>query len=266
MIATATAFLRRDFKIAWSYRVPFIPALLGVTASLITFRFISKLVRGSDALEATATTDFFSFVVVGMVAAHVLQRAMTAPPQQARLEQVQGTLEVLASKPLTPATLALGWSTWPLVEGITIALAMLAIGTGLGVQLHAQGLLVAIPVLAVSGIVFASMGVAVSALVLVFQRGAFVTRWIVAAMAFVGGVLFPVALLPRWAQMAAEASPLTHSLRALRGALLGTASTASVLSELAVLGGFAVICVPSAALILKVALGRARTTGTIGTY
>jgi ABC-type polysaccharide/polyol phosphate export permease len=264
-LSTAGAFCARDFKIAWSYRVPFVPALMGVTASLVTFRFVSRLVQGADALDAT-TADFFSFVVVGMVAAHVLQRAMTAPPTQVRLEQVQGTLEVLASRPLSPAALALGWTAWPLAEGLTIALGMLGIGVALGVKLNVAGLLVAVPVLVLSGLVFAAIGVAVSALVLVFQRGTSWTRWIVAAMGFVGGVLFPVSLLPRWAQVAAEASPLTHTLRALRGSLLGTAPGGTVLTEVAVLGVFAIIAVPCALLILTAALRRARTSGTIGTY
>lgn len=264
MLATAAAFWERDLRIAWSYRIPFIPALIAGSVSLITFRFIAKLVGSAEAIQQTG--DFFSFVVVGMVAAHILQRAMTAPPTAARLEQVQGTLEVLATRPLTPAELALGWSAFPLVEGITIALAMLGIGALLGVQLTAGGFLAAIPVLALSGVIFASMGVIVSAVVLVFQRGSSLTRWMVAGMGFLSGVLFPVSLLPRWAAVLAELSPMTHTLRALRASLLAGAPMSEVAGELALLGAIGAAIVPLAIAILALGLRRARATGAIATY
>jgi ABC-type polysaccharide/polyol phosphate export permease len=219
---TAVLFAGRDLRIARSYRFPFIMTILGTVMSLITFRFIAELVGDASAIKATG--DYFAFVVVGMVMAQVLERTLSGPGGSVRQEQVQGTLEVLATKPMSIASLAAGWSGYPIMESL------------------------------------------VSAFVLVFQQAGAITRWLSAGLALISGVFFPITLFPRAVQLLAEASPLTHALRALRGTLLEGAGIEAVAGSLLTLVATGLVLLPVAIAAVGVALGRARQRGTLGTY
>lgn len=261
---SAVLFAGRDFRVARSYRFPFIMTVLGAGMSLVTFRFIAEMVGDASAIEATG--DYFAFVVVGMVMAQVLDRTLAGPGGAVRQEQVQGTLEVLAAKPLSPAALAAGWSSYPVIESLVSAIVMLAIAVPLGFSVSDPNLLIAVPVMIVAALVFAAIGTLAAAFVLVFQQAGAITRWLSAGLALISGVFFPISLFPRAVQMLAEVSPLTHTLRALRGTLLEGASAGDVAGSLLALGISALVVAPVAVAAVGLALGRARKRGTIGTY
>lgn len=261
---TAVLFAGRDLRIARSYRFPFIMTILGTVMSLITFRFIAELVGDASAIKATG--DYFAFVVVGMVMAQVLERTLSGPGGSVRQEQVQGTLEVLATKPMSIASLAAGWSGYPIMESLVSAVAMMAIAVPLGFTARDPNLLVAIPTIVIAAVVFSAIGLLAAAFVLVFQQAGAITRWLSAGLALISGVFFPITLFPRAVQLLAEASPLTHALRALRGTLLEGAGIEAVAGSLLTLVATGLVLLPVAIAAVGVALGRARQRGTLGTY
>lgn len=263
-LAAAAAFARRDFAIARSYRLPFVMGILGSAMSLITFRFIAELVGDAEAIRATG--DYFAFVVVGMMMAQVLEATLSAPAKAARQEQVQGTLEVLATQPMRASAWAAAWGSYPILNALVMGGALLLLAWPLGLRLHDPNWLIAVPAIALSAAIFAGLGLLAAAVVLVLQQSAGMTRWMGAAMALISGVFFPVSLLPAWVQTLAQASPMTHSLRAVRGSLLAGQDAAALAGDLLALAAFAIVLLPSAILVLGVALRRARAKGTIATY
>lgn len=260
----ALLFAGRDLRIARSYRFPFLMTIAGTVMSLITFRFIAELV--GDAAAVRETGDYFAFVVVGMVVAQVLDRTISGPSAAVRQEQVQGTLEVLTTQPVSPATLASGWTAYPLLEGMVTAIAMLLIAFPLGLRLQGPDVLAAIPALFLSAVTFAAIGVLAAAFVVVFQQAGQLTRWLSAMMALISGVFFPVSLFPGWVQGLATLSPMTHALRALRASLLQGRGITAIGDELLALLAAALILVPLAIGALTLALDRARRKGTLSSY
>lgn len=262
-VAAVLLFGGRDLRIARSYRVPFVVGILSSFVSLVTFRFISTLVGDSSALR---NVDYFSFVVVGMFLVGTLDAALTAPASSVRSEQVQGTLEVLATKPMTPGALAAGWTAYPVLESLVTGVGMMLIAGLMGLRLNAPAIDAALMSVALSALVFSALGSIVAAFVLAFQQGGFLTRWLTAGLAMISGAYFPLTLMPGWIQAISWLSPMRHAMDAMRGSLLDGKGFAELTGPLLALAVSAIVLVPASRGLLGMAMRRARARGTISTY
>src|SRR5512142_1753328 len=99
------AVAAKDFRIARSYRLGFALTIFGFFWSLVSFRFLSKLVNVGQ--FAGDPTSYFRFVVVRVVLTSVLHAAASSAANAARSDQVQGTLEYLATQPVSRLALGL---------------------------------------------------------------------------------------------------------------------------------------------------------------
>jgi len=120
-------------------------------------------------------------------------------------------------------------------------------------------------VVALIGLVsmFAGLGVALAALTMVFKRGNTMTTLVVSVLAVLGGVYFPVSLLPQPFRWLADILPFTWGLDVLRQALLfGKIDV----PRLAGMLGAAVIAVPAALVLFWLAVDYARRKGSLTQY
>lgn len=262
-MSAALAFMRRDFRVARSYKVAFAMTIASTVMSLVTFRFISKLVSADAALKIG---DYFTFALVGLVVAQVLEGMLNAPASAVRQEQVQGTLEVLATAPLRTSSLAAGWIAFPMAQSLVTGMIMLTIGSAFGLHFTNPNWAAAVPLLVLTACAFAGLGLIASGAVLVIQQSASLTAWIAAGLSLISGVLFPLHLFPRWVQDLAWFSPMTHALSALRGALLHGQSFRTLGADFAGLLLAAGLLLPLGVASVSLGLRRARRRGTIVTY
>jgi ABC-2 type transport system permease protein len=84
------------------------------------------------------------------------------------------------------------------------------------------------------------MGLVFSALGLILKRSNDLANLISPFTFLLGGVYYPVALLPDWLRYPARALPLGYGMQAMASAALAHASIAQVASQLIPLAGFAV--------------------------
>lgn len=257
------AFADKDFRLARSYRFAFFASLGTIFWTLLTFRFISELVRPSF---NTNDADYFGFVVVGIALASVLQSSATAASGAARQDQLQGTLEVLVTQPVSKTALGLGWCAYPTMQALVSGVLTLLISVPLGFHLPNPDFGAAILVLALSALVFTSVGLLGAAIVLALQQGSQVINLVLSSMGFLAGALFPVEVMPGWLQALARLSPLTYSLRALRGAILSGRDVVALRVDLLLLAGFAAVLLPLSVLALTQSFNYARARGTLGRY
>ena len=264
-LVAALSFGGRDFRIARSYRAAFIMSIASMFMSLVTFRFIARLVGDAPALQGAG--DYFGFVVVGMAMAQVLEGAVSAPASAVRSEQMQGTLEALATTPMSAAALAAGWVSYPVIQGVFTGMVMLSLAGPMGLRLSADPVwTVAAVALVLSALAFAGLGILGAAVVLAIQQSAGVTRWVTGGLALVSGVFFPLELFPGWARALSQASPLTHSLRALRGSLLAGQGWQAMAGDLAALAACAAVLLPLSVGAVALGLRYARRKGSLATY
>lgn len=261
------AFLRRDFLEALTYRFTFVSSLFGIFLSSATFYFVSRLVPpGAPSLEPFGG-DFFAFAVVGVAFSSLLGIFQEGLPSVIRGAQVTGTLEALLVTRTSVPTVLLGSSLYSLLfqvlrTGLHIGLAVAVFGLELG-RVNVPGLL---SVLFLTALCFLSIGVLSASFILVYKSGN-PFGWIFGGVSgLLGGVVFPVSLLPDWIRWVSALLPVTHALNGTRKSLLASAALADILPSIAALAMFDAVLLPLSLIAFRLALRKAKKDGTLTHY
>lgn len=261
--AGALAVMRRDFRIALSYRFRFFGGILTAFFSLTLFYYVSRLVR----VEQFSSPDaYYGFVVAGLVILQVLQSTLMTPSTTVRTELVAGTFERLVVSPYGAVRAVAASMIFPFVYALAMSVVMLAFAAivfGLPVEWPTAPL--AIPVFALGALAFAPFGLLLVSAVLVWKQttGA---AWVMAGITLIAGFYFPVSLLPDWIEWASDVQPFTPAVDLLRHLLIGIPLDGSAWLEAAKLAGFAAVLLPLGGGLLVAAVRTARRRGTILEY
>jgi ABC-2 type transport system permease protein len=261
------AFLKRDFLDAASYKLSFLYSLIGVFFSSATFFFISKLIApGSMSLSAYGG-DYFSFAMIGIAFSGLLGIFQEGLPSVIRNAQVSGTLEALLVTPTSIQTILFGSSLYSIVfaflrTAIHLIMGVFIFGMSFG-RIQWPALFF---VLALTTVCFISLGILSASFILVFKMGNPVSWLFGSVQGLLGGMLFPVSILPSWMGWAAKFLPVTHALEGLRLSLLGSATFADVLPSLMALAAFDIVLTPLGLWLFRIALRKARRDGTLSHY
>ncbi len=260
----ARAMAVKDLRVALTYRISFVTSIVTSLYGLILFHFISRVV-GAGAVVGTPD-EYFRFIVVGYAVTNVLRASTASAAVNARRDQVEGTLEILATQPVPLLSLGLGWSAWPVVESLAEAVVMLALAIPLGFGAADPEWISVIVALCLSALCFVGIGFIGAASVVAFQQGGGITGFAAAGMTLLSGAFFPLSVLPGWLHALAYASPLTYSLRALRGAIIDGRSVPQLWDALLPLAAFAVVLLPLGVLALSAGLRHARAGGLLSRF
>jgi ABC-2 type transport system permease protein len=261
-IVAATA--QKDFRTAVSYRVGFITSVIAAFWGLFAFRFVSKLVNSGQ--FSGDSTSYFKYTVVGLLFASILEPTAVGTSVSARNEQVQGTLEYLASQPVRRIYLGLSWSAYGLIQSILVAIVIVLLTIPIGFGVSHVNVAVVVAVILLTIVIFSAIGNFGAAVVILLQQGVPLVAGLLSILGVVSGTLFPISEFPPWLQTVAHLSPLTYALEALRSALLSQQPATSYTTDLLVLLGFAVVLVPLSAFGLERAFRVAQRRGTLSTF
>jgi len=257
------AFLRRDLRIAASYKLGFVFMAVGGLVTLTVFHFIAKMVGDAPVLVGRYGTGYFSFALMGVVVASSLRALQTSFAARLRETQTDGSLEVLLSAPLSTFGVVTGLAAYPIVNGLVRAASLLALGAlFFDARLNVNPLAFACVFVLAMG-AFAALGLLSAAFVLVFKRGDPFTFALDTATYLLAGVVYPVEVLPPVLQFASKLLPATYALEGLRAAGLKGASLSQVLPSLGALALFCALLWPLAALALALARRHVERTGTL---
>ncbi len=257
------AFIRRDWKIARSYRLQFMLDVCAVPLTLGMFYFLSRLIDGGRLpSDADLSQGYFAFAAVGLAVLRMAQTALNSFSSRLRTEQTTGTFETLLSSPVSPSVVALGSAAFDLLRAtvggsVTVLVAML-----FGLRLHVgAGMLLSVVVgLPALIATFAAVGVVVAAFAVVFKQVTALLGMVTAVLALLAGVYFPVGILPGPLETLANLLPFTWGIDVLRAGLLRGELAAG---RLALLVGFAVVALPLALALFGRAVDFARRRGTL---
>jgi len=257
------AVVRRDFHIFLSYRTRLVSQILTSVFSLTLFYYVSRLVH----VDGFTTPDrYFGFVVVGIALVGVLYSCF-AVSETIRQELVAGTFERLLLSPFGGVRGAVATAIFPLLYSFVLSTITLGLGAIIfGLQLHWSTVPLALPALILALLAFLPFGLFFSALTIATKQANVGATWVIALLSIVGGLYFPVALLPGWAQLAAEVQPFTPATELLRHLLVDAPMETSVGLALAKIVGFAEILVPLSLFALYRAIRLGQHRGTIIEY
>jgi len=257
------AVMRRDLHVYLSYRTRLVSQLLTALFSLTLFYYVSRLVHVSG-FDSHST--YFGFVVVGISLISVLYSCFSIP-ELVRQELVAGTFDRLLLSPFGAIRSVIAMSLFPMAFSFLVAALTLTLGCVIyGLQLHWSTVPLAIPVMFLVLLAFLPFGILFAALTVVVKQGSVGTSWVIALLSIVGGLYFPVSLLPGWVQALAKLQPFTAATDLLRHLLVNSSLGETPQTSLLKLAGFAAVLLPLSILILERAIRLGQRRGTIIEY
>lgn len=262
------AFLKKDLLVALSYRLAFLLGLVSMVVSLFMLYYIGRTFSGALSPHlARYGGEYFPYVLVGMAVSSFVTVGLGALARQVRSAQVEGTLEALLSTPTSIYTVLVGSCLWSFVSALGDAVLILGGGTLLlGLEYPLASGAIALLVLGLTFTAFLTVGMLSAAFVMIFKRGDPIQFVFGTSSFFLGGVLFPVEVLPGSFQYASRFLPITHAVRAVRELLLARAGIAQVMPLVANLLVFIAVLGPASILFFRYAVRRAKRDGSLVQY
>lgn len=264
----ALAFLRRDWRIQLSYRTAFALQLLGVLFNLLLFYFLSALIGDAAApYLVDYGGDYFAFVLIGLAFAGYFGVGLRSFASNLREAQTTGTLEAMLLTPTRLSTVILSSSLYDYGLVTFQVVAYLVFGATLfGVRFNGNWP-AALLILALTIVAMTSIGIIAASFIMVLKRGDPVTWLFGNALQLLGGVYYPIGVLPGWLQAPARLLPITYALGAMRKALLNGASIRELLwPDLGALFLSCLVLVPLSLLSFRAAVHRAKVDGSLAHY
>ncbi len=264
----AWAFLRRDALAEASYRLAFFLLFFGVFFSVTVFYFVARLFEGSMLpYLAPYGGDYFSFVLIGIAFSSYFGVGLATFSSSLRTAQTTGTLEAMLASPTPVSAIILCSSIWSYLMTTLRVLVYLLVGVlFLGVDLGRGNYGVALLILLLTIISLSELGVLAASFIMVVKRGNPVT-WIASSLFnLLGGVYYPIAVLPSWLRLLARLLPVTYSLEAMRLALLQGSSLRELWPEVLALGAFSLLLGPVSLWAFRLAVRRAKRDGSLTHY
>jgi ABC-2 type transport system permease protein len=247
------AFVRRDFLVAWSYRLPFVGDWIGLGVQAFMFYFVGLMVDPSKLPSfGGQPTTYMEFVAVGIAISAFITLALGRVAVGMQQEQFAGTLESLLMTPTSPATVQLGSVVYDLIYiplRTAAFLVVIAVAFGLDFIPFVWGL-----------------GVASAGATLTFRRGSGIVGLGSTILVLFSGAYYPLDVLPQWVASLAELNPITIAVDGMREPLLGGTGWEGVGRAVAILLPLSVVSLALGAAAFRAALRRERRQGTLGLY
>ncbi len=262
------AFVKRDFLSDVSYRFAFFFNLASILFSVLTFFFIAKLFSHSvNPYLNEYGGRYFPFVLIGIAFSGYLTAGLRGFSDALRNEQLIGTLEMILLTPTRLSTMLISQTLWKFLQATLNIFLYLIIGVlFLQVNIEMRGLFAALIILVLTVTSSGSLGIIAAAFIMIFKKGDPITWLFITASSLLGGVFYPVAVLPEFLQKLAVLLPITHSLKGLRGALLAGRSFDDLSLHIGMLALFSIIFIPVGIVTFAYAVKRAKREGTLVYY
>ena len=262
------AFFLRDFAIESSYRSAFVfqfgETLFGVASCFYLSHFVE-----SAQLDRSVPYghSYFAFVLVGIAFFDYMSVSLNAFDEGIIQARKNGTLEALLVTDTSLPVILASSAVYPFVLMSLRTLVYLAWGAVLfGFRPNGANWFGAMAVLAMSILAFAGLGILSAAYLLLFKQGN-PGKWILLSVRGVlGGLMYPVSVLPHWLQILARLLPITYSLEGLRVALLDGAGFADLWPTLIKLTLFSAILLPISFYFFAWTLRRTKINGTLSHF
>ena len=150
---------------------------------------------------------------------------------------VQKTWDSILNAPIALDDIVLDEMLWAAMKALFSCAAILVVIFVLGIS-RAPTMLLALPVLALAGITFASIALVFNAVAKGYDFFTYYFTLVVTPMTFLSGVYFPIEQMPAWLQAVAQVLPLKAAVDLVRPLVLGQIP-ADPLGPILILAGYA---------------------------
>jgi len=262
------AFVWRDFIDETSYKFAFLLQFINMFISISMFFFLSKLIGnvGKSYLEPYGG-NYFSFVLIGVAFYSYLGVSMRSLTGTIRRGQMLGTLEALLVTQTEIPTIIFSSSIYSFIwASLRVAVYLIMGAFIFGVNLSDTNLAGAFVMLSLTIISFSSLGIISASFIMVLKKGDPVSWLFTGISGLLGGLYYPISVLPDWLQKFSYLLPVTYALEGMRLAVLKGYSLMELLPNILALLVFSIIMLPFSILIFGFAVRKAKKDGTLTQY
>lgn len=262
------AFAGKDMRIGLSYRFRLLLQFGTLFVSLLFLYYLGRMFTGVMTPHLSQYGgDYFAFVLVGISVSSFVGVGLSALADQVRRAQVEGTLEALLATPTSIYTILIGNSLWSFISALMGSLVTLFGGAlFVGLRISFWGGMATLFVLLLTFLSFLSVGMLSASFIMIFKQGNPIGLLFGTSSYFLGGVLFPIEVLPKPLQVLAQILPITHAIKALRELLLAQVRFQDILPLVMNLLIFTLVAGPAGILFFRYAVHRAKRDGSLVQY
>ena len=184
-----------------------------------------------------------------------------------REEAMTGTLESLLVTPTKIKILLLGMGLWNFIFASLDLFLYFFLGVVFfKIDISQINILSTLVIFFFTIVAFSSLGLISGSFILVLKRGSPI-NWLVDTLSgLLGGVYFPISVLPKYLQAVSSWIPVTYAIKGLELAVYQGAPLGQLSGDVTKLILFAVILLPLGIFSFNYALRRAKTEGSLVRY
>lgn len=262
------AFIHRDFLEALSYKTSFFLQFFSLFISLFIFHFLSKLFGQAviPSLEPYGG-NYFSFVLIGVAFSSYLETSLHSFSQKIREAQMTGTIEAILVTQTEIPTIIISsslysflWTSFQVVIYLIAGIFLFKVDMK-GANVMAAGIILLLTITT-----FSSLGILSASFIMVFKKGDPIAQFFSGLSWFLGGVYYPISVLPLWLRRCSYFIPLTYSLEGMRFALLKGYSLQALKPYILGLGLYTLLVGPLSIFLFRLAVNRAKRDGSLAHY
>lgn len=227
--------------------------------------FISKLIGGNiNSYLEEYGNNYFAYALIGMAVSAFISTGLYSFSSQIRQAQIEGTLEILLLSPISVFTVLTGNSLWSFIQSFIESFILLAI-----VVILVPDYIGLIEVLLVLAILlgtfssFLSLGMISASFILVFKQGNPINMIFGATSYFLGGLFFPIEVMPNSFQFFSHLLPAYHSAKLVREVILVNPDSRNLAYSFLYLFLFSIITGTIGIFLFRLSLRTAKKNGSL---
>jgi ABC-2 type transport system permease protein len=188
-----------------------------ITASLYLLVFGATL---GDRISVSEHFSYAQFVIPGLILMGVISNSFANSSSSLFMSRYLGNIVDLLVTPISPPQFILAYTLAAMLRGMLVGLTVTLISTGFAV-LPFSNPLTALLMAGLASFLFAQLGLIASLYANSFDALSMYNNFLILPLIYLGGVFYPIAILPPfWARLS-HANPLFYLIDGFRQALLG---------------------------------------------
>jgi len=205
-----------------------------ITASLYLFVFGATLGERLSVLEGFS---YAQFVIPGLILMGVINNSFANSSSSLFMARYLGNIVDLLVTPLSPAQLIFAYTSASMLRGLLVGSAVLLVSLFFA-PLPWDHALLALLMAGLASFIFAQFGLIAAIYSNNFDALSMFSNFIILPLIYLGGVFYPVSILPAPWEQVSRLNPLFYLIDGFRHALLGVGDT-SLFVAFAVAASFA---------------------------
>ncbi|MDP8971485.1 MAG: ABC transporter permease [Actinomycetota bacterium] len=262
------AYTRLEAVEDFSYPMTIVFDQLGKVFPVFLYYFVARLVEVNGGANNDVGGDYYTFSVIGLSVAVVLQAALGGFGSRLERAQSQGTFETMLVEPVPWTFVPIAMNVWRITISAVSCAAMLGFSALLGAQYRLPAVPAFVGLLALGALSCIGIGILSASLMVLAKRSQPILVLYGLAASLLGGALFPINVLPGWLQPFSYLVPHMYVINAARTVFMIEPPTDAmgVPQAVIILVVFNIVVLSVGMALFSRALQYARRLGTLSGY